>query len=62
MWFPHRMRIGLQQLTGLVGDRFTVRQDQERLRELWYACERAHGFPPTTTIVQLEESWGWHNR
>jgi len=28
---------------------------------LWYACEKAHGFPPTTSIVQLEESWGWHN-
>ncbi|CAO2648601.1 Nn.00g078680.m01.CDS01 [Neocucurbitaria sp. VM-36] len=46
----------------LVGDRFTMREDQERLRELWYACERAHGFPPTTTIAHLEESWGWHNR
>ncbi|KAF1844633.1 uncharacterized protein K460DRAFT_95343 [Cucurbitaria berberidis CBS 394.84] len=46
----------------LVGDRFTVREDQEKLRELWYACERAHGFPPTTAIVHLEESWGWHSR
>lgn len=45
----------------LVGDRFTVREDQEKLRDLWYACEKAHGFPPTTSIVQLEESWGWHN-
>ncbi|KAH7089532.1 hypothetical protein FB567DRAFT_439127 [Paraphoma chrysanthemicola] len=44
----------------LVGDRFTVREDQERLRDLWLACERAHGFPPTATIHQLEESWGWH--
>jgi hypothetical protein len=34
----------------LVGDRFTVREDQERLRELWYACERSHGFPPTATV------------
>ena len=48
-------------LTLKVGDRFTVREDQERLRDLWYACERAHGFPPTSTITQLEESWGWHN-
>ncbi|KAH7392799.1 hypothetical protein BKA66DRAFT_438942 [Pyrenochaeta sp. MPI-SDFR-AT-0127] len=45
----------------LVGDRFTERADQERLRDLWYACERAHGFPPTAAIAQLEESWGWHN-
>lgn len=43
----------------LVGDRFNIREDQERLRDLWYACERSHGFPPTTTIRQLEESWGW---
>jgi hypothetical protein len=42
-----------------VGDRFSVREDQERLRQLWYACERSHGFPPTATIKQLEESWGW---
>jgi hypothetical protein len=34
----------------LVGDRFTMRGDQERLRELWYACERSHGFPPTATV------------
>jgi hypothetical protein len=46
----------------LVGDRFTAREDQERLRDLWYACERSHGFPPTATIHQLEESWGWHPR
>ncbi|KAF2031633.1 hypothetical protein EK21DRAFT_31974, partial [Setomelanomma holmii] len=45
----------------LVGDRFAVREDQERLRDLWYACERSHGFPPTATIHQLEESWGWHH-
>jgi hypothetical protein len=37
----------------LVGDRFTVREDQERLRELWYACERSHGFPPTATVRTL---------
>jgi len=43
----------------LVGDRFSARQDQEQLRDIWYACERAHGFPPTATIRQLEESWGW---
>jgi hypothetical protein len=48
-------------LTITVGDRFTLREDQERLRDLWYACERSHGFPPTATIAQLEESWGWHN-
>jgi hypothetical protein len=48
-------------LTSLVGDRFTLREDQEQLRDLWYACERSHGFPPTATIAQLEESWGWHN-
>lgn len=34
----------------LVGDRFAVRADQERLRELWFDCERAHGFPPTATV------------
>jgi hypothetical protein len=34
----------------LLGDRFTVREDQERLRELWLACERTHGFPPTATV------------
>jgi hypothetical protein len=34
----------------LVGDRFTVREDQERLRDLWYTCERSHGFPPTATV------------
>ena len=45
----------------LVGDRFTLREDQERCRDLWYACERSHGFPPTATVQQLEESWGWHN-
>jgi hypothetical protein len=45
----------------LVGDRFPMREDQERLRDLWYACERSHGFPPTATIQQLEDSWGWHN-
>lgn len=45
----------------LVGDRFSMRADQEQLRDLWYACERSHGFPPTTTIQQLEESWGWHD-
>ncbi|EAT91294.1 hypothetical protein SNOG_01645 [Parastagonospora nodorum SN15] len=45
----------------LVGDRFTVRDDQEMLRDLWFACERSHGFPPTATIHQLEESWGWHH-
>ncbi|CAI6329320.1 unnamed protein product [Periconia digitata] len=44
----------------LVGDRFTSRIDQECLRDLWYACERSHGFPPTTTIHQLEDSWGWN--
>ncbi|KAK3216612.1 hypothetical protein GRF29_1g405044 [Pseudopithomyces chartarum] len=43
----------------LVGDRFTDREDQERLRDLWLTCERSHGFPPITTIQQLEESWGW---
>lgn len=45
----------------LVGDRFPIREDQERLRDLWYACERSHGFPPTTTIQQLEDSWGWNS-
>lgn len=55
------IRISLQLLTTIVGDRFTMREDQERLRDLWYACERAHGFPPTTTISHLEDSWGWHN-
>jgi hypothetical protein len=34
----------------LVGDRFTARDDQERLRDLWYTCERSHGFPPTATV------------
>lgn len=34
----------------LVGDRFTVREDQETLRDLWHACERSHGFPPTATV------------
>jgi hypothetical protein len=34
----------------LVGDRFNVRDDQEMLRDLWYACERSHGFPPTATV------------
>ncbi|PVH98714.1 hypothetical protein DM02DRAFT_729682 [Periconia macrospinosa] len=43
----------------LVGDRFTSRADQEYLRDLWYDCERSHGFPPTTMIHQLEQSWGW---
>ncbi|KAF2443371.1 hypothetical protein P171DRAFT_36311 [Karstenula rhodostoma CBS 690.94] len=43
----------------LVGDRFAARDDQEQLRDLWFACERSHGFPPTTSIQQLEESWGW---
>lgn len=46
----------------LVGDRFTARADQEILRDIWYACERSHGFPPTSTIQQLEDSWGWHDR
>ncbi|KAF2854994.1 hypothetical protein T440DRAFT_486026 [Plenodomus tracheiphilus IPT5] len=46
----------------LVGDRFTAREEQEQLRDLWYACERAHGFPPTAAIIQLEESWGWRSR
>ncbi|KAF1918111.1 hypothetical protein BDU57DRAFT_555782 [Ampelomyces quisqualis] len=46
----------------LVGDRFTMRDDQEKLRDLWLSCERSHGFPPTATIHQLEDSWGWHNR
>ncbi|KAL5121490.1 hypothetical protein ACEQ8H_000562 [Pleosporales sp. CAS-2024a] len=44
----------------LVGDRFTARDDQEILRNIWYACERSHGFPPTATMNQLEESWGWY--
>jgi hypothetical protein len=39
----------------LVGDRFTDREDQERLRELWYACERSHGFPPTATVRTLNQ-------
>ncbi|PSN67793.1 hypothetical protein BS50DRAFT_348932 [Corynespora cassiicola Philippines] len=43
----------------LVGDRFSDRGDQERLSSLWSRCERTHGFPPTATITQLEESWGW---
>jgi hypothetical protein len=34
----------------LAGDRFTVREDQDKLRDLWYACERSHGFPPTATV------------
>ncbi|KAF2878208.1 hypothetical protein BDV95DRAFT_613821 [Massariosphaeria phaeospora] len=46
----------------LVGDRFTDRADQWQLHELWHACEKAHGFPPTTTLQQLEESWGWSSR
>jgi predicted HD phosphohydrolase len=46
-------------LTRVVGDRFTSRVDQEYLRDLWYACERSHGFPPTSMIHQLEQSWGW---
>jgi hypothetical protein len=40
----------------LVGDRFTMRSDQERLRELWYACERSHGFPPTATVRDFHTS------
>ncbi|KAH9867616.1 hypothetical protein IAQ61_008210 [Plenodomus lingam] len=46
----------------LAGDRFTAREEQEQLRDLWFACERAHGFPPTAAIAQLEESWGWRSR
>ncbi|KAF2121287.1 hypothetical protein BDV96DRAFT_483830 [Lophiotrema nucula] len=43
----------------LVGDRFTDRQDQERLHDVLVSTEVAHGFPPTATIHQLEEAWGW---
>ena len=45
-----------------VGDRFNTREDQERLAELWYDCEKSHGFPPTATMKQLEESWGWGSK
>ncbi|OWY51168.1 putative Zn(II)2Cys6 transcription factor (Eurofung) [Alternaria alternata] len=58
-WFPCKFVACFA--IALVGDRFTLREDQEQLRDLWYACERSHGFPPTATIAQLEESWGWHN-
>ncbi|KAI4654727.1 uncharacterized protein J4E78_006904 [Alternaria triticimaculans] len=58
-WFPCKFVACFA--IALVGDRFTIREDQEQLRDLWYACERSHGFPPTATINQLEESWGWHN-
>jgi hypothetical protein len=40
----------------LVGDRFDVRDDQEMLRDLWYACERSHGFPPTATVRHILQS------
>jgi hypothetical protein len=40
----------------LVGDRFTTRDDQEELRELWYSCERSHGFPPTAMVCFQHES------
>ncbi|KAF2730543.1 hypothetical protein EJ04DRAFT_515198 [Polyplosphaeria fusca] len=43
----------------LFGDRFTDRQDQHRLREMLIQTEAEHGFPPTATIHQLEEAWGW---
>ncbi|KAH7117723.1 hypothetical protein B0J11DRAFT_90108 [Dendryphion nanum] len=43
----------------LVGDRFSHRADQERLRDMLVQTELAHGFPPTATMHQLEEAWGW---
>jgi hypothetical protein len=46
----------------IVGDRFTLREEQQSLRDLWYKCEQMHAFPPTAMIAQLEESWGWHNQ
>ncbi|EUC42806.1 hypothetical protein COCMIDRAFT_39161 [Bipolaris oryzae ATCC 44560] len=46
----------------LVGDRFTIREEQQSLRDLWYSCEQTHAFPPTAMIAQLEESWGWHSQ
>lgn len=46
----------------LVGDRFPNRDDQERLHQMLVNTESQHGFPPTATIHQLEEAWGWDNR
>ncbi|KAF2006257.1 hypothetical protein P154DRAFT_255910 [Amniculicola lignicola CBS 123094] len=46
----------------LVGDRFTHREDQERLRAILMQTEAAHGFPPTETKNQLEDAWGWDSR
>ncbi|KAF2179015.1 hypothetical protein K469DRAFT_320908 [Zopfia rhizophila CBS 207.26] len=44
----------------LVGDRFTDREDQDRLRDMLIQTEAIHGFPPTSaTKDQLEEAWGW---
>ncbi|KAF2710843.1 hypothetical protein K504DRAFT_480921 [Pleomassaria siparia CBS 279.74] len=46
----------------LVGDRFNRKEDQFQLREVVLSTEKAHGFPPATTLRQLEEAWGWDNR
>ncbi|KAF2198195.1 hypothetical protein GQ43DRAFT_443574 [Delitschia confertaspora ATCC 74209] len=43
----------------LVGDRFSNREDQLRLRDMLIQTEAVHGFPTTATTQQLERAWGW---
>lgn len=51
----------LRKLTDVVGgDRFTDRQEQERLIQVLVRTDSMHGWPTHALQRQLRETWGMH--